>query len=466
MNSSVEAIYGELPKHWDLASIGDLVKSGKANIQTGPFGTMLHASSYKLVGTPVVAVKHIGKNRLLHSDDLPRIDKETRQRLSRYELETGDILFGRKGAVERRAIVTEKEKGWLQGSDCIRLRLINNEIFPIYISYVLGSRAYHNWIIRNAQGATMPSLNQEIISRIPLPLPPLPEQKSIAHILGSLDDKIELNRQMNQTLEAIAKAIFKSWFVDFDPVRAKMEGRQPAGMDAATAELFPAEFEESALGLIPKGWNIKKLGDLIDIKHGYAFKGEFFHTEPPGDILLTPGNFAIGGGFKDDKFKYYVGEVPEDFVLDKGGLLVTMTDLSKAGDTLGYPAIIPEQRKGRYLHNQRLGKVNIKSDTFLGKLYLYYLLCTNVYRNEVLATATGSTVKHTSPDRIKAFEYPFPNKELFLEFEKIISPLHEKIDSNQEQSRILASMRDILLPKLLSGEISYSELNDIQGGLK
>ncbi|MHC5825145.1 MAG: restriction endonuclease subunit S, partial [Nostoc sp.] len=244
---------------------------------------------------------------------------------------------------------------------------------------------------------------------------------------------------------------------DFDPVRAKMEGRQPAGMDAATAELFPDEFEESVLGMIPGGWKVIKLGNLIDIKHGYAFKGEFFRTEPPGDVLLTPGNFAIGGGFKDDKFKYYVGEVPEDFVFDEGDLVVTMTDLSKTGDTLGYPAIIPAPRGNRYLHNQRLGKISIKLDALVSKLHLYSVLRTDTYRNEILASATGTTVKHTSPDRIKAFEFPFADNGISIKFEQVISSLHRRISLNDEQSRTLASIRDTLLPKLLSGEISVKE---------
>ena len=111
-------------------------------------------------------------------------------------------------------------------------------------------------------GSAIPSTSRQDFYFLSVKLPPLSEQKAIAHILSSLDDKIELNRQMNETLEAMARAIFKSWFVDFDPVRAKMEGRQPAGMDAATADLFPDEFEESSLGLIPKGWKVKKLGDL------------------------------------------------------------------------------------------------------------------------------------------------------------------------------------------------------------
>ncbi len=128
--------------------------------------------------------------------------------------------------------------------------------------------------------------------------------------------------------------------------------------------------------------------------------------EPHGDVLLTPGNFAIGGGFKGDKFKYYDGPVPEEFVLREGDLLVTMTDLSKQADTLGYPAFVPACEPGRrYLHNQRLGKILVKSPDLIDIRFLYYLLCSADYRYEVLASATGTTVKHTSPERIKRFRF-------------------------------------------------------------
>jgi type I restriction enzyme S subunit len=122
-----------------------------------------------------------------------------------------------------------------------------------------------NQLHERATGTTVLGIKQSELRKINLVIPPLSEQKAIAHILSSFDDKIELNRQMNETLEAMARAIFKSWFVDFDPVSAKRSGRQPAGMDTATADLFPDEFEESSLGLIPKGWRVVKLGDVISI---------------------------------------------------------------------------------------------------------------------------------------------------------------------------------------------------------
>nr|WP_243648084.1 restriction endonuclease subunit S [Acidipila rosea] len=227
---------------------------------------MLHAKAYTKDGTPVVAVKNIGDNRLVE-DDIPRVDQETALRLERYRLLPGDIVFGRKGAVDRRALVKPEEEGWLQGSDCIRLRLNRNRIQPRFISFVLGSATHRAWFIQQAHGATMPSLNQEILSRLPLTIPSLSEQRAIARILGTLDDKIELNRKRNETLEAMARALFQSWFVDFDPVRAKAEGRDP-GLPADIAALFPDSLEESTIGEIPTGWTVEQIGTLTEVIGG------------------------------------------------------------------------------------------------------------------------------------------------------------------------------------------------------
>jgi len=188
-------------------------------------------------------------------------------------------------------------------------------------------------------------------------------------------------------------------------------------------------------------WKPVTLGDLVEITHGFAFKGEFFRDNPPGDILLTPGNFAIGGGFKPDKFKYYVGSVPEEFVLKENDLLVTMTDLSKAGDTLGYPAILPASPKGsRYLHNQRLGKVIILPHAPVRKDFLYYLFRIKPYQNEVLASAIGTTVKHTSPKRIKAFKFFLPPEEEQQAIAHILGTLDDKIELNQQMNRDLEAI--------------------------
>jgi len=186
-------------------------------------------------------------------------------------------------------------------------------------------------------------------------------------------------------------------------------------------------------------WTERKLGDLVDIKHGFAFKSEFFREESPGDVLLTPGNFAIGGGFQDKKLKYYDGPVPGDFICLPGDLLVTMTDLSKAGDTLGYPAIVPDDGR-RYLHNQRLGKILVRPRAPTTKKFLYWVLRTDDYRHEVLASCSGSTVKHTSPAKICAYRFRLPPVGEQSAIASVLGVLDDKIELNRWMSETLEAM--------------------------
>lgn len=188
-------------------------------------------------------------------------------------------------------------------------------------------------------------------------------------------------------------------------------------------------------------WQEVTLGDLVDIVHGFAFKGEFFRDDPPGDVLLTPGNFQIGGGFKWDKLKFYDGPVPEDYVLEAGDLLVTMTDLSKESDTLGFPALVPVQKSSaRFLHNQRLGKIRFLPGALLDKRYLFYALCTDKYRHEILASATGTTVKHTSPTRIKKYRFQLPPLPEQRAIAYILGTLDDKIELNRQMNQTLEEM--------------------------
>jgi type I restriction enzyme S subunit len=178
----------------------------------------------------------------------------------------------------------------------------------------------------------------------------------------------------------------------------------------------------------------------IDVKHGFAFKGQYFCDEPTTHVLVTPGNFAIGGGFQEGKAKYYNGPVPKDYVLREGDLVVTMTDLSKAGDTLGYPALIPDAPNQVYLHNQRVGLVSITDRDRLDRDFLYYLLRTEDYRNHILATASGSTVRHTSPSRIVEFAAELPPLAQQQAAAAVLRALDDKIDQNRRTSRALEEL--------------------------
>jgi type I restriction enzyme S subunit len=241
-----------------------------------------------------------------------------------------------------------------------------------------------------------------------------------------------------------------------------------------------AEFKETEVGLIPKGWSVVEVSDFVDIKHGYAFKGKFFTDEENENVILTPGNFHIGGGFKDDKFKFTTEDYPLDYILKKGDIVVTMTDLSKKGDTLGYAAKIPGSNKKKYLHNQRLGLLQFKSNA-INRDFLHWALRTKRYNWFVVGSATGSTVKHTSPSRIKLYKFACPTD--LKEQQAIaytLSSLDDKIELNRRMNATLEQIAQTIFKqwfidfefpdergqpyKSSGGEMVESELGEIPRG--
>ena len=190
------------------------------------------------------------------------------------------------------------------------------------------------------------------------------------------------------------------------------------------------------------------LGDYIKVKHGYAFKGEFFSTDDNGVVLITPGNFAIGGGFKQDKCKFFTSLFPRDYVLHEDDLIVTMTDLSKNIDTLGYSALIPNSNR-IYLHNQRIGLVQFLSDK-LDKHYLYWFMRTKFYQKTIVGTSSGSTVHHTSPDRICAVEINPPDIVEQIKIANILDNIENKIANNHKINKNLEQQIELILLKTIN----------------
>jgi type I restriction enzyme S subunit len=233
----------------------------------------------------------------------------------------------------------------------------------------------------------------------------------------------------------------------------------------------------TAVGLIPEDWAEKAVGDFVDLKHGYAFKGEFFTEEPTEHVVVTPGNFEIGGGFKAEKFRYTKEDYASEYVLHKGDIIVTMTDLSKNGDTLGYAAKVPASGKIKYLHNQRIGLLKFKSPEIVSD-FLYWVLRTKRYNQYVVGSASGSTVKHTSPDRIKAYSFGMPSsKEEQRRIAALLCGFDAKIEHDKKMNRTLEAIGqaafkrwfvDFEFPneegklyKSSGGEMIESELGDI-----
>ncbi|MGB5988739.1 MAG: restriction endonuclease subunit S [Marinifilaceae bacterium] len=184
-------------------------------------------------------------------------------------------------------------------------------------------------------------------------------------------------------------------------------------------------------------WKEVCLGDVINIKHGYGFKGIYFIEEPSVNVLVTPGNFTIGGGFKSNKLKYYKGPIPEEFILSPNDVIVTMTDLSKQADTLGFSAKVPKDRKYTYLLNQRIGLVSLKSDEY-NIDFIYWLLRTDVYQKYIAGSSSGATVKHTSPKKIYSAKLKVPkSKETQKKIAKILSNYDDLIENNLKRIKLL-----------------------------
>jgi type I restriction enzyme S subunit len=250
------------------------------------------------------------------AEGIARISSEDADRLKQHKLNLGDVVFSRRGDVTRNALIQSHEVGWLCGTGCLKVRLGNESRAKAkFIAYCLRLPETKEWLVRHAVGATMPNLNTSILSAVPMLLPPMDIQEEASGMLGALDDKIALLRETNATLEAIAQALFKSWFVDFDPVRAKTEGRDPEGVPTEVADLFPSEFEDSELGAIPKGWRVGHFYDVAGLHKQVRQPQENPDTEfehyslPAFDAGQSPA-LETGSAIKSNKFT-----VPKDAVL-------------------------------------------------------------------------------------------------------------------------------------------------------
>ena len=207
------------------------------------------------------------------------------------------------------------------------------------------------------------------------------------------------------------------------------------------------------LGEIPEDWEVKSLGDIFSIKHGYGFEGQFFSSENNQHIVVTPGNFKLEGGFQKQKQPiYYTGTYPDEFKLKPNNLIIMMTDLSKNSDTLGNPAIVPDDGN-YYLHNQRIGLIQIHNDSFV-KDYIYLLLCTKEYHESVVATAAGSTVKHTSPNRIYSINLIVStSKEEQTAIANVLSSMDKEIETLNTKLEKYRNLKTAMMQQLLTGKI-------------
>lgn len=219
-----DVVIGYSLMHWVTRTLGEICDEVGGIIRTGPFGSQLHESDYREEGVPVVMPKNIIEGKVL-VEEIARIGDKDVERLSQHKLQKGDIVYGRRGDIGRRALITDREAGWLCGTGCLRISLGNSVLDPTFLYYYLGDSKVIGWIYNQAVGATMPNLNTAIIRRIPVTYPSLSIQRKIAGILSAYDDLIENNMRRIKILEEMARSLYREWFVNFRSEIEKVENR-------------------------------------------------------------------------------------------------------------------------------------------------------------------------------------------------------------------------------------------------
>ncbi len=401
------------------------------------------AASIIPVGAKFLRITDI-VGRYLNWNEVPfcDVDESTREK---YRLHHEDIVIARTGATTGVSAFIADPPDALFASYLVRLK-IGKLASARFISYFLKSSEFWDYI-HGVLGdkSAQPNASARTMTQVKLLVPPYPEQLAISHILGALDDKIELNHRINETLEAIARAIFKSWFVDFDPVRAKMEGREPYGMDAETAALFPGSFEDSALGKIPKGWNIKNLPEVIEINPQRSLsKGQ---SAPYLEMSNMPTSSAraLDWEYRDfsSGMKFMNGDV----------LLARITPCLENGKT-AYVDFLADGQVGWGSTEY----IVLFSKPPLPREYAYFLARSDELRTHAIQNMTGTSGRQRVPaECFKAYPIVVPPEKIAVQFGEIVRPFMQAIKQYDEESRTLAAIRDALLPKLLSGEIRVKE---------
>lgn len=410
--------------NWPEVTIEAIASKLPNALATGPFGSAISSKFFTDSGFPVIRGSNLSTDMGIRLKDkgIVFVSEEKAKEFKRSVAREGDLIFTCWGTINQVGYLdgTSNWDEYIISNKQMKLTVDTAKVDPRFLYYVFSSPSKQQEILSNGIGAAVPGFNLGQLKKHTLRLPPLDIQSAIADTLELLDKKANRNTQTNQTLEQMAQAIFKSWFVDFDPVKAKMNGEQPKGMDAATASLFPEKLVESELGLIPEGWELKQLKDVLELAYGKALKktdrveGDVpvygsggltgYHNQSlvdgPGIIVGRKG--TVGSVYWEPKAFYPIDTV---FYVKP-----------KAGYSLNYCHLIL----------QNLGLKDMNTDAAVPGLNR-----NNAYRLDVIT----------------------PNEAVLIKFEEITQSFQLMIDANNAQNASLSLLRDILLPKFLSGEL-------------
>lgn len=381
-------------------------------------------------GRLVLRSQNIRNGRLTLSERSYTDEAHFAERVRRAAPRPGDLVITREAPMGEVCMIPEGVECCL-GQRMVLLRPDQRKVDPRYLLYALQSeRVQHEIHVSEGTGSTVSNLRIPLLEQLPIPMRPLQEQRFIAEILGSLDDKIDLNRKMRETLEAMALALFKSWFVDFDPVRAKVE-RRATGLSLAVEALFPDAFEQSPAGKIPKGWLVDTVGD-----HLLNFDSQRIPLSA-ARRLIRRGTYPYHGAAG-------VVDAIDDFLFD--GVYLLLGEDGSVVDEKGFG--VTQYVWGKFWVNNHAHVLQGKGAVSTEQLYLYFSF------EPVWPYVTGAVQPKLSQGRLNMMPFVFAGAELCQVFADAVRPWFSRLRCLSDESRTLSSLRDALLPRLTSGELT------------
>ena len=420
---------------WRQTTLGKVLISGGGKIQTGPFGSQLHASDYVADGIPCIMPANMKSNRVDLSA-IAYISEKDAKRLSKHLVKAGDILYSRRGDVTQKALIREAEAGYFCGTGCLLVRP-GDAIDPEFLTYHLSTPTNQDWIVKQAVGATMPNLNTAILSAVPLNLPPNKDiQRRTAAILSALDAKIDCNNRINAELEAMAKTLYDYWFVQFDFPDANGKPYKSSGGKMAYNATLKRE--------IPSGWhdsNVLAVADLLGGGTPTKKKPHYWG----GDIPFFTPTDADGSIFKFSTTDYITSE----------GLKGSSTKLFSKHTVF----ITARGSVGRLVlagvdmaMNQSCYALRAK--TGISHVFLFFLAKELIHHLHV--KSSGSVFDSIVSNDIELTKLAIPKGEVIEMFAAVVEPAFEKIANNTRENQQLAQLRDWLLPLLMNGQVTVA----------
>ena len=430
-----------LVDEWKQTTLGAIATQDGYGLVDGPFGSNLPASCYTDSGVPVIRGSNltVGTSRFV-TDEFVFVSRKTADSLARSLCRPNDVVFTKKGTLGQTGLVPERGPydEYLLSSNQMKLTVDRKLADPLFVYYYVSSPESMDKIVRDSAVTGVPKTNVAYLRDFQISLPPLSEQRAIAHILGTLDDKIELNRRMNETLEAMARTLFKSWFVDFDPVRAKAEGRD-TGLPKHLVDLFPDSFEDSELGEIPRGWSTGSLGDFSFLNPESWSRDTWPEVIKYVDLANAKwGRIEVLATYakKDAPSRAQrvlrVGDTIVGTVRPGNGSYAFVTEEGLTGST-GFAVLRPRKLEYREF---------------------VYLAATVGENIDALAhLADGGAYPAVRPEVVISTLTVHPTDQVVAHFARTTSPFLARMAQNERESRTLVVLRDTLLPKLISGEL-------------